>query len=273
VWPNLFVVGAARAGTTSLWHYLDSHPDVFMSREKEPNFFSGVEAPLATSRLDEGSYLRLFREAGDARYRGEASTSYLCSERATARIRAASPEARVVISLRDPVDRLVSAHEFRVLYQQENRSLAEILDDPDYTGDRYTPNVARWLQAFPGAVHVLFYEELTADPEGQMRRLFSFLGVDETAAAKVVAERHNPGRLARNRVSRSLLGSRAAHRFARQFVPARLRSPLMRVLTTSRGERESAPGSVSERLTELYREDVAALEQLLGRKSPWERFR
>jgi hypothetical protein len=272
MWPNLFVVGAARAGTTSLWHYLDAHPDIFMSKEKEPNFFSGVESPLAPSRLDEEPYLRLFSPAAGIRYRGEASTSYLCSERATEGIRKASPDARILISLRDPVARVVSAHEFRVLYQHESRPLADVVEDAEYTGDRYTPNVKRWLEGFPGAVHVLFFEELVDDPEGAMRRVFSFLGVDEEPASYVDAERHNPGLIARNRASRALLASRGIHRIARNLVPARLRSRLMRLLTR-RGERETAPETVLERLTELFRDDVAALERLLGRPTPWERFR
>ena len=254
-----------------MWHYLDAHPDVFMSPEKEPNFFSGVEAPLAPSRLDEESYLRLFRGAAGARYRGEASTSYLCSERATDRIHETSPDARIVVSLRDPVDRIVSAHEFRVLYQHEHRSLGDVVDDAEYTGDRYTPNVQRWLEAFPGGVHVLFFEELVANPEGEMRRLFSFLGLDPTPAVTLDAKVHNPGGEARNRLSRALLGSRTAHRVARQVVPARLRSPVMGLLT-GRGERQTAPAYVLERLADLYREDAVALERLLGRPTPWERF-
>jgi hypothetical protein len=271
VWPNLFVVGAARAGTTSLWHYLDAHPDVFMSREKEPNFFSGVQAPVATSRLDEESYLGLFREGAGVRYRGEASTSYLCSGRATERIRDEAPDAKILISLRDPVDRVVSAHEFRALYQREGRLLEDSLEDPGYTADRYTPNVGRWLDAFPDAVHVLFFEELAADPQEEMRRVYGFLGLDESTASSLEGERHNPGSVARNPLSRALLGSRQAHRIARKVVPAGLRFAVMGLLTR-RGERAKVPANVVERLTELFRDDVAALERLLGRQAPWERF-
>jgi Sulfotransferase family len=242
-----------------------------MSREKEPNFFSGVQAPLAPSRLDEESYLRLFRGAGDARYRGEASTSYLCSERATSGIRKTSPEARIVISLREPVERIVSAHEFRVLYQHEKRALADVVDEAEYTGDRFTSNVERWLDAFPGHVHVLFFEELAADPEAEMRSLFSFLGLEDAPAA-LDATAYNPGGRARNRLSAALLTSKKLHRVAGRFAPARLRSPVMKVLT-KRGERESVPAGVLERLRDLYREDVAALERLLGRPTPWERFK
>src|SRR5918999_4531871 len=109
-WPNLFVVGAARAATTSLWRYLDEHHDIWMALVKEPNFFSGVPAVLAPTVHDEASYLRLFAPGAACKLRGEASTSYLWHEGVPAAIKRASPEARIVISLRDPVERAYSAY-------------------------------------------------------------------------------------------------------------------------------------------------------------------
>ena len=76
-WPNLFVVGAAKAGTTSLWRYLDQHPAIYMSPVKEPHYFSSFTPGLFPAVKDEGEYLELFRDAGDAPLRGEASASYL----------------------------------------------------------------------------------------------------------------------------------------------------------------------------------------------------
>ena len=79
-WPNLFIVGAAKAGTTSLAYYLSQHPDVFMSKLKEPHHFSAVRpdgkfAHAVPVVADQSSYLQLFQGADGFRYRGEASTS------------------------------------------------------------------------------------------------------------------------------------------------------------------------------------------------------
>ena len=80
-WPNLFVVGAAKAGTTSLYRYLGEHPDVYMSPMKEPHFFSQIKpdpkvAPFSPSVRDAESYLRLLTSASE-KIVGQASTSYL----------------------------------------------------------------------------------------------------------------------------------------------------------------------------------------------------
>src|SRR2546421_5730717 len=88
-WPNLFLVGAGKAGTTSLWHYLDSHPDISMSRVKEPHFFSRGGLPGLPVVKSAEAYLDLFAGAGQARYRGEASPSYLCDEGSARAIKAA----------------------------------------------------------------------------------------------------------------------------------------------------------------------------------------
>src|SRR5512145_1642656 len=98
--PNFFIVGTAKAGTTSLYQYLSKHSDVFMSPVKEPHYFSQV-APDAAMRFtyayksvqDEASYRKLFRGASKERALGEASTSYLWDEKVPVRIKAAAPEA------------------------------------------------------------------------------------------------------------------------------------------------------------------------------------
>jgi sulfotransferase family protein len=80
--PNLFIVGAPRCGTTSLWSYLKDHPDIFMSAEKELYFFdSDLWAREAWAPTLE-QYLANFSAATDERIIGEATPSYLRSKRA-----------------------------------------------------------------------------------------------------------------------------------------------------------------------------------------------
>ena len=135
--PNFFVVGAGKAGTTSLYNYLKAHPQIYMSPIKEPHHFatdidvtafsedyrktclqdvSGyvrgdmtepVHVAHVTGRDD---YLRLFRHAVDEVAIGEISNSYLVSKRAAVEIRAAVPHARIIMVLRDPVARAYSQY-------------------------------------------------------------------------------------------------------------------------------------------------------------------
>lgn len=138
--PNFFIVGAPKAGTTSLYAYLDQHPQVYMCPLKEPNFFadeirpenfSAAERPRIAREmlalrhyLDSGStekrfgglvtswddYLRLYRSATDELAIGEASACYLWSQTAPANIAARIPGARIIINLRSPIDRAYSQY-------------------------------------------------------------------------------------------------------------------------------------------------------------------
>ena len=105
--PNLFIIGAMKSGTTTLHEYLDSHPQIAMSRIKEPGFF--VEE--LTLRQGEDWYLSLFEQDDRFRYRGESSTHYtkLPVFRGVAeRLSRFNPEARLIYIMRNPIERLVS---------------------------------------------------------------------------------------------------------------------------------------------------------------------
>jgi Sulfotransferase family len=142
--PNFFIVGAPKAGTTSLYHYLAQHPEIYMSPLKEPTYFSlelrpeGFEAsaqsevrrsieevrryvhgPMQERRsngiiCEWDDYLRLFAGATDERAIGEASVSYLWSKTAAAGIAAKFPQAKIVMILRAPQERAFSQYLERV---------------------------------------------------------------------------------------------------------------------------------------------------------------
>jgi Sulfotransferase family len=138
--PNFFIAGAPKSGTTSLYHYLDQHPDIHMSRIKEPNYFASeirlenfsewlrpraekdgptlrayLNGPMREKRFggmvtEWSDYLRLFRKADAQKAIGEASVCYLWSESAAANIRRALPDARIILILRNPVEMVFSMY-------------------------------------------------------------------------------------------------------------------------------------------------------------------
>ena len=138
--PNFFIAGAPKAGTTSLYHYLAQHPDIFMSPVKEPTFFAlemrpenfvpelqdrirsqetalraniaGPDSGNATQGLVTRweDYLRLFANAGSARAIGEGSVCYLWSRTAAREILAANPSAKFILILRHPAERAFSQY-------------------------------------------------------------------------------------------------------------------------------------------------------------------
>src|SRR5215469_13417957 len=112
-WPSFFIVGAANSGTTSLYGYLKQHPDVFMPALKEPHYFAQVtpshkQRHLRTIIRNQAAYLRLFHRADGCKAIGEASPSYLWDANAPYRIARAIPDAKIIILLRDPVERAYS---------------------------------------------------------------------------------------------------------------------------------------------------------------------
>ncbi|KAA3645144.1 MAG: sulfotransferase [Bacteroidetes bacterium] len=112
--PNLFIVGVAKAGTTVLANYLSQHPDIFMSKVKEPDFFSNREINEAklyykTKPLNnEGKYLSLFKQVSHEKWIGEASVSYFFYKACAERIKLYSPESKIILIVRHPIDRAYS---------------------------------------------------------------------------------------------------------------------------------------------------------------------
>jgi Sulfotransferase domain len=277
-WPNLFVAGAGKAGTTTLWRQLGRHPEIWMSPVKEPNFFSGVTYPLNEDVHDEADYLRLFAPGTRRPYRGEASNSYLWTESTPERIRGVSPDARILISLRDPVERAYSHYWYTTRTGVEDLSFPEAirreLREPRtrlLEVGHYAGSVDRYLRAFPGTVHVLFLEDLERDLRREMRRIYDFLGVDAAAADRAEAEVHNSRALPRNRLARSLHNSRRVRAAARAVAPRGFRIRAQQLLL-KRSPREPMDPAVEAQLTELFAPEVERLKEILGRDVPWPRF-
>jgi hypothetical protein len=279
-WPNLFVVGATRAGTTSLWRYLDRHPDIWMSPVKEPNFFSGLQPRFSRLYADEASYLRLFAPGAGYRLRGEASPSYLWPERVPAAIKRVSPQARIVISLRDPVERAYSAYWQAVRLGDERLSFLEAVQaeigDPSRPLSRYlVPSsyadpVKRYLDTFGDAVHVLFFEELAEDARRETRRIFEFLDLKADVADQLDAAAHNPFALPRNQAARIVHNSQRIRAAARAVVPLGLRLRMVNLLLKQPPKPEMEP-EAQELLAAHFAPDVERLRGVLGRV-PWTRY-
>jgi len=199
--PDFFVVGAPRCGTTAFCRYLARNPQICFSRPKEPHYFSRLDADPSASDLERDYLDRCFSHCTDAqRALGEGSVSYLYLPEAIARIRRINPDARFIALVRNPLAMLPSYHQrMRFLLQE---------DEPDFgTAWALQPARARGEQvprhcldarllmysevARLGAQverlfdvagrdrsHVIVFDDLTADPLGVYQRALEFLHVD-----------------------------------------------------------------------------------------------
>jgi hypothetical protein len=200
--PNLFVIGAAKSGTTSLSEYLRGHPQIYMSPLKEPAFFApDVPSPYNTGphRFDLERYLGLYDGATNETRLGEASTHYLFSREAPKLVHQLQPEAWIVAVLRNPPDMAHAMHGQRVTNGSEpildfEQALAADAS-PDGGGPErlamirssgtyrqrasYAEQLERWLAVFPRErFHIMLFDDLVADTAGEFRKLLQFLEVD-----------------------------------------------------------------------------------------------
>ncbi len=279
-WPNLFVVGAGKAGTTSLWRYLGQHPEIFMSRLKEPCFFATSTFPRVTPTVaDREAYLELFAGSRES-LTGEASPTYLTAEHAPAAIKAASPDAKVLISLREPVGRTHSLYLEMVRNGAERRPFVEAVQDellrgiarpPFVASTLYAGAVDRYMKTFGHRVHVLFFESLASNPRQVMRDVYEFLDVAPDFAENLDVSAHNRFAMPRGAIAGKLIASGAARRVARRMVPSVYRDRIYRALLRPVEKPQPEPEAV-RLLTEAYDPDVLALAELLGCRFPaaWE---
>ena len=280
-WPNLFVVGASKAGTTSLWHYLGLHPEIYMSPVKEPHYFSGYDPTLLPVVHDEREYLALFAGAGDEKLLGEASYSYLWKGPTAGRIKAKSPHAQIVIALRDPVERAYSSYWNQVRGFGEQRTFAEVaaegvaaMHDGRYADagsigpSFYAEAVEHYLETFGESVHVVVFEELATDARTEVRRLYGRLGVDAGFADGLDFAPQNEFALPKGRLAARLLSSEPARRAARALVPLPVRGRIERAFLRG-GPKPELDEATRVRLREVYAPDVDRLRGVLGRDLPW----
>jgi len=210
--PTFLVIGAAKAGTTSLYEYLRAHPQIFMPQRKEPDFFSLPE------RWDHGLdwYESLFRRADDALAVGEASTSYSKHPHlpdVPERIASVIPEAQLIYMLREPIARMRSQYLFRVVNEWEKRPIEEaLLEDPLYIDcSRYAHQLEQYLTVFErDRILIITSEGLQQNRLKTISSVYRFLGVDSTIGPAVLKSEFN--RAVDKRVSRGRLLNRGTLR-------------------------------------------------------------
>ncbi len=267
VLPHFLVIGAMKAGTTSLAAALDSHPDVFIPAEKEPNVLARSSAP------DEaiGRYAEVFRLAGAQRVLGEASPSstkrHLHPHAADLARRALGEDCRLVFVFRDPIERILS-HANHLRRRGEDPLSAEIdSESPLVLTSLYAWQLEPWIDAFGrDSLLLVDFERLVGDPDGALDAVQAHLGV---ARRHLELPHQNAGVSARlEGPFQWLVGSSDFYRVrVRERLPASVRTSARKVFASRSSVEPYRPGDL--RLTdgarEALRSDAAAFAGLLDR--------
>jgi hypothetical protein len=293
--PNLFILGAPRCGTTGLFTYLGQHPDIYMPR-KELHYFGTDLQFCNKGRLPLARYLEYYEQAGSERYRAESAIWYLYSKNAAAEIAEASPEAKCIVLLRDPADMLYSLHSEFVYQGDENiRNFSAALDAQAdrrrgeripklcdvpwalqyFKVARFGEQLARYHKVFgPERVHVILYDDLAKDTNAAYHGVLRFLGIDENVEADLPVVNANK-EVRSPRLRHFMRRPPASLRRFSQFVVRnqRLRRALGRrlvALNTSGVPRPPLDPQLRRRLQTEFSADIDLLAEEVGRDlSTW----
>jgi hypothetical protein len=293
--PNVFLVGAPRTGTTSLYTYLAGQPDVYMSPIKEPNYFARslltpefvthrrnptfdlqgyLESPFReTVHLayvtEWNDYVRLFDRVTSERVVGEASTFYLQCPASAAEIHASIPGARIIIGLRNPVERAYSEYLMNYGIGYLRGSLAEAVENEvrqDFpmgglvAGSMYYQPVSRYLEMFGRDRVMIFLQEDMRDAAVFRRAVCEFLGIEHRAGAGSLERRNH------------FLYRSGVKSFISRVSPEKLRE-LGKKYYYSQWRIPKLTDQDRRLLGRIFKDDTVRLERLIGRDlSSWNAY-
>jgi hypothetical protein len=291
--PNFFIVGAARSGTTSLDRYLDQHPEIYLSPRKEMHFFAANYFPRTgpgDERLNKrvifeaNQYTQIFAEANGAKAVGESSVFYLCLPGTADRIAEAVPNAKIIIVLREPVDRAYSAYLHLVRDGREHLEFEEALSQEEKRKQQgfepmwwykevslYYQQVKQYLDVFGRQnVKVLVYDELFAYPDRVLRDVFAFLAVSEDVTINT-SVRYNVAGVPKSRKLYTLLDNfmtkpGALGERIKSLLPMQLRAASANKLMAMMLDSSSVNPQIDRQLRDYFTEDVGKLEELLHKE-------
>lgn len=296
--PNFFMIGAPKCGTTAMADYLRTHPNVFISQDKEPGYFADDSVLIKYPTLDD--YLNLFAGATvEHTIVGEASTPYIYSPTALRKVRAFRSDARLLAMLRNPVDLAHSWHA-QLLFSgtesewdferswnlQPKRAMGEEIpkgcerNPPIYLNYRLIcslgSNLERVFETFPRKqVHVILFDDFARNPRSEYLRLLEFLAIPDDG--RVEFPRMNQGKQFRSRGLARLpryvrLKSGPAIQAVKEATGIRhlgIVSAFDRFNAETRPRPPLRP-EFRQHLNEVFRDEVLKLESLLGRDlSSW----
>lgn len=277
--PNLFIIGSMKSGTTSLHNYLDAHPDIYMSDNKEPGYF--VEQMTLSNGVN--WYLSLFEGGERYRYVGESSTHYTKLPTYTGvaeRIHAYNPSARLIYIMRDPFERLLSHywHEVRkVEHGGEHRTLCNAVQaNPEYLAfSHYAMQLRPYIELFgKEAVYTLTFESLKKDTNREVNKIFTWLGLPPHDITDIANEAHNQKPAAIIGVAGLGLLNRLRHSrtwgYVSELVPKSIKQIGNRLAEQQIDENkiDQEIPILKSKVAHLQQQQTHELELLLGRKFP-----
>lgn len=199
--PDFIIIGFHKCGTTSLYNYIIRHPDVETALVKEPHFFSFY------SLLGKYWYKAHFPSKKNKMITGEGSATYIDNFNAADRIKSMIPNSKIIILIRNPIDRAYSHYLMNIKLNKEKRNFEQIINDELKNADEvrkdwrkkkkcqyilkgiYIDEIIYWKNLFGNNLTILCSNDLLNEPQKVMNKIFAFLGLNEHTFLKY--RKHN----------------------------------------------------------------------------------
>lgn len=286
--PNFLIVGAAKSGTTSLYHYLKQHPQIYMSPVKEPKFITAqfIQYPPNLIRNKKviknfDDYKKLFKKARDEKAIGEASVDYLFFyEGAIKYIKRYLGDVKIIIIIRNPAERIFAFHKMLVRHLKENLSFEDALKTEKDTSSLFGPGrqykkgglcydaVKAYLENFKN-VRIYLYDDLQTNALNLIKDIYAFLNVDISFTPDM-SIRYNIGGVPKNRFAAAVLFRFGQLQWLRNLISSNLflGKIAYRVLNHIKSRNfkmENMKPETRKYLNEFYKEDIIKLQELIKR--------
>ena len=292
--PNFLIVGAAKSGTTSLYHYLKTNPQIYLSSQrKELRFFSDIKEDFqgphderfnSTIVRDIETYKSFFEDVKDETAVGDISPDYLFYyENSIKKIKRYLGNPKIIIILRNPVDRAFSHWSHYRRDGKEDLSFEEALETEQIRKEKnwewgwrykevglYYDQVKAYMENFTD-VKVYLQDELHRDPAALVKEIFGFLGVDDTFVPPNLNEKFNVSGLPKSRYYHNF--------FRRDNLLKSLLRPIFKMIVPDETERQKIVNRLLQRnlekmvidtetrkkLQNFYKNDILKLQDLIGK--------
>ena len=307
--PNFFVVGAAKSGTTSLYEYMKMHPQIYMAPIKEthhfstdidnskfrPNYARSLNKDLSKfleTDMQEGifhafvkerdQYDKLFKNVKDEKAIGEITNSYLYSQEAARNIFTRFPDAKVIMMLRNPIDRAFSHYlmDLRIGYETNDFMTAlkkDMARDPKGWGisnlyveiGMYAEQVKRFIEIFPERQRRIYlFDDFKKDAGTVVKDMFTFLGVAPNVDIDY-SQKFNPSFIPKNKLIGKLNTQKKIKDWLKGVLPKSVKSKFKKTFYTDKDLPRITPAE-RKFLADIFRNDVMKLGKLLNRDlSKW----
>ena len=271
--PNFLIIGTRKAGTTSLYHYLHQHPEIYMTPEKGTRYFlydNEQERKIKNLRartLAEYSDLFNGAEKKNAKAIGEVSPTYMYSKQARLSIKETLPGVKLIASLRNPVDMTYS------YYQMQMRQLKPKDQVPINSSNvscwsglgLYSNYLKAYFEIFDQRqIKIIIFEEWIKDPVSTLQDIFRFLDVDDNFVPNMDTQ-YNIGGVAKNRYVAFLLRHKRSLNILKPVVPEKTKIIFNKIISKNMKKMPPLGAELKSQLSLFFREDILSLQRLINK--------